>query len=106
MRNGKYRTVVAAVLVGAVLFSPLLRGMTCLESRGVGPSPATEVLPPAEELAGEISESEVVGCVLTHVVLNIDVSEWVGAVQGETLVWVGFKAVELVGAIEREWWRR
>ena len=44
---------VAAVLVGAILFSPLLCGMPCLEARGVQSGAAVEAAAPEEELVGE-----------------------------------------------------
>jgi hypothetical protein len=96
--------VVAAVLVGAVLLSPLLCAMTCLEARGVRPSVAAEVAPTVEELAGEFVGSAVVGCVLTHAVLDIDFSGWEDVFTGGTSIWVGVEAVELIGAIGRGWW--
>ena len=94
---------VAAVLVGAILFSPLLCGMPCLEARGMRAGAAVEAAAPAEELVGEFAESAVVGCVLTHVVLNVDLSEWEDVFEAGTLVWVGVEAVEVIGVIERGW---
>ena len=99
MRKRNYRAGVAAVLVGAVLFSPLLCGMTCLET-GVGNSgAAAEVMVPAGELAGGFAVSAVVGCVLTHVVLNIEWSDWTDVLNIGNWVWVGVEAEELVSAI-------
>ena len=100
MGKRKYRAVFSAVLAGAVLFSPLLCGMTCLEGRGVRPRVAAEVAPTVGELAGEFVGSAVVGCVLTHVVLDIDFSGWADVLNDGNWVWVGVEAVELVGAIE------
>ena len=104
MRKRNYRAGVAAVLVGAVLFSPLLCGMTCLETRGVRPSVATEVAPTVGELAGEFVGSGVVGCVLMHVVWDIDFSGWEDSFTSGSWIWVGVEAVELIGAIGRGWW--
>ena len=84
----KHRLVVAAVLAGAVLCSPLLCGMTCVETRVERASAAVESAPAVGEFAGEFVESGAVGCVLTHVVLKIDVSEWMDAVLGEELPWM------------------
>jgi hypothetical protein len=103
MLKRNYRAGVAAILVGAVLFSPLLCGMTCLEARGNRSSVAAEVAPSAEELAGEFVGSEVVGCVLTHLVLDIDLSGWEDVFELGNLVWVGVEGVELIGAIGRGW---
>jgi hypothetical protein len=103
MLKKNYRAEIAAILAGAALFSPLLCGMTCLEARGNRPSVAAEVAPSAEELAGEFVGSAVVGCVLTHLVLNIDLSGWEDVFELGNLVWVGVEGVELIGAIGRGW---
>src|SRR5579862_829329 len=68
MLKKKHKLGVAAVLAGAALFSPLLCGMTCLETRVERASAAVEAAAPSEELMGELAKSEVVGCVLTHMV--------------------------------------
>jgi len=104
MLKRNYRAVVAAILAGAALFSPLLCGMTCLEERGIKPSAAVEVMPSAQELVAEFAESGVVGCVLTHLVLHIELSDWADVLSDGNWVWVGVEAVELVGAIEGELW--
>jgi hypothetical protein len=103
MGKSKYRTVVAAVLAGVVLFSPLLCGMTCLEGCGIRPGAAVEVVLPAEELVTELAESALVGCVLTHVVLSIDLSAWADVLNDGNWVWIGVKVVEMVrGALRGE----
>jgi hypothetical protein len=102
MRKTNYRAGVAAVLVGAVLFSPLLCGMTCFEARGVRPSLAAEAGPAAGQFVAKFAESAVVGCVLTHVVLNIDVSDWADVLKVASWVGIGAEAVELVRGVWRE----
>jgi hypothetical protein len=92
---------VAAILAGAILCSPLLCGMTCLEARGVRAGAAVEAAAPAEELVGEFAESAVVGCVLTHVVSQLDFSGWTEAVQVGTWVWAGVEMMELVQGVLR-----
>ena len=105
MRNRNYRAVVAVgvamALAGGVLFSPLLCGMTCLETRGVRPSVATEVAPTVGELAGEFVGSAAVGCLLTHLVWDSDLSGWTEKVDLESLVWVGVVALESVRGVSR-----
>ena len=103
MLQRKYRIVVATVLAGAALFSPLLCGMTRLEARGEKTIAAVEAVPAAGEFVGEFVESGVVGCVLTHVILNIDLSGWADILSDGNWAWVGVEAVELIGAIERGW---
>jgi hypothetical protein len=101
MLKRNYRTVVAAVLVGAALFSPLLCGMTCLEGRGVQAGAAVEVAPAAGEFLGEFVESGVVGCVLTHVILRVDASDWGEIARVGIWVWAGVETVRSVGVIGR-----
>jgi hypothetical protein len=93
---------VAAVLVGAILFSPLLCGMTCLEARGMQSRAAVEAAAPAEELVGEFAESAVVRCVLTHVVSKIDFSELTDQVEVGNWVWVGVEVGKSVKVVETE----
>ena len=94
MGTRKYRTVIATVLAGAILFSPLLCGMTCLEMAVGNPNTGAGV-EPAAELAGRYAVSGVVGCVLTEAVLNIDGSEWAELARVGTWIWVGVEAVWL-----------
>ena len=84
----KHRLVVSAVLAGVVLCSPLLCGMTCLETRVEGATAAVEAAPAVGQCAGEFVESGAVGCVLRHVVLKVDVSKWIDAVLGGELPWM------------------
>jgi hypothetical protein len=104
MGKSKYRTVVAAVLAGVVLFSPLLCGMTCFGVRGVRPDVAPETVAPAAELAREFAVSGVVGCMLTQVILNMNLGEWTDVVNVGNWVWVGVEAVPLLGGIAGELW--
>jgi hypothetical protein len=100
MGTRKYRTVVAAVLAGVVLFSPLLCGMTCLEMHGIRPEAATEMVAPGPgEFLGKIVESGVVGCVLAQVVPRTELSEWVGLARVGSWVWVGVEVIRLVGML-------
>ena len=94
MLKGKYRTVVAAVLVGAALFSPLLCGMSCLETNEIRPSADVENAPGAKELAAEFVGRTLV-CVLSHLVSKIDFSEWADQVDVVTWVWVGLEVLQL-----------
>lgn len=101
MGKRKYRTVAAAVLAGAALFSPLLCGMTCREGLRVRPE-AAKTVTPAAELTGEFVGSAVIGCVLTHVVSKIDFSGWADEVDVRTWVWVGAEALRLSDGLWRE----
>jgi hypothetical protein len=99
MLKKNHRLVVAAVLAGVVLGSPLLCGMSCMETRVERASAAVEAGPAVGEFAGEFVESGVVGCVLMHVVLSTDWSGWTEAAQAGTWMWVGIEAVRLVRAM-------
>jgi hypothetical protein len=101
MLKRKHRTVVAAVLVGAALFSPLLCGMPCLEGRGVQAGAAVEAVPAAGEFVGQFVKSRVVGCVLMHAILRVDASDWGEIARVGNWVWVGVEAVRWVGTIGR-----
>jgi hypothetical protein len=101
MGKSKYRTVVAAVLAGAILFSPLLCGMSCLEARVGRASAGAELVQPAEELMAGFAESAVVGCVWTRVVSKIDFSEWTERVDVERLVRLGVEALRVYGGFRR-----
>jgi len=96
MRKRNYRAGVAAVLVGAVLFSPLLCGMTCLETRGIRPSVEAEAGPAPWEFVAEFVGTGIVGCVLTHVVLRVDVGEWKELARVGSWFWVGVEIVRFV----------
>ena len=100
MGTKKYRTVVAAILAGAILFSPLLCGMTCLEEQGIEAKSGVEFVLPAEELVAGFAESAVVGCLLTRVVTKIDWSEWAEGVDVEGLVRLG---VATLRVLDRVW---
>ena len=102
MLKKKHRLVSAAVLAGVALFSPLLCGMTCLETRVERASAEVESAPGVGEFAGEFVGSGAVGCVLMHVVLKIEVSEWMDAVKVGTWVRVGFKAAAMIGGVLEE----
>ncbi len=92
MGKRKIRAGIAAVLAGAVLFSPLVCGMSCLEARVSRASAGAEIVRPAEELVAGFVESAVVGCLLTHVASKID---WTERVDVEGLVQVGVAVVRL-----------
>ena len=101
MGKRKYRTVVAALLVGAALFSPLLCGMSCLEKREMGTSAVAESAPRAEELVAEFAASGVIGCVLSHIAARIDFSGWADRVEVQTWLWVGVGGLRLSEGVWR-----
>ena len=93
---------VAAFVVGAVWYSPLLFGKAYMEVRGMNPGAMADMRPPAGELLGEFAKNLVIAFVLAHFVVRLGVGDWKGAVQLGLWVWVGFQAMLLMGAVLHE----
>lgn len=89
---------VAAFVLAAVWYSPLLFGKAYLELRGMNPDAMADMRPPAWELLGEFVRNLVIAFVLAHFVVRLGVVDWKGAVQLGLWVWVGFQAMLLMGA--------
>ena len=104
MGKAKYRTVVAAVLAGVVLFSPLLCGKSCLERRGSGDSGSVDIAAPSGvgELVGKIAESGVVGCVVIQVLLDVDAKDLANVLEAGNWIWFGIEPVEWIGGAFRQ----
>jgi hypothetical protein len=96
MGNRKCRTVAAAVLAGAVLFSPLVCATSCLETQLGETDTLVEVVPAAEAFMDEIVDSKVVWCLLAQVVLRVELSESVELALAGSWVWVGLEIVRFV----------
>ncbi len=93
---------VAAFMVGALWYSPLLFGKAYMQVRGMNPDAMADLRPPAGELLGELVKNLVVAFVLAHFVVRLDVADWKGALQLGLWVWVGFQAMLLMGAVLHE----
>jgi len=93
---------VAAFVVGAVWYSPLLFGRAYMELRGMNPDAMADMRPPAGELFGEFVRCLVIAFVLAHFVVRLGVGDWKDAVQLGLRVWVGFQAMLLMGAVLHE----
>jgi hypothetical protein len=93
---------VAAFMVGAVWYSPLLFGKAYTEARGLNPDALADMTPSAGELLGEFVRNLVVAFVLAHFVVRLGVGDWKGAVQLGLWVGVGFQAMLLMGAVLHE----
>jgi hypothetical protein len=93
---------VAAFVVGAVWYSPLLFGKAYMEMRGMNPAAMADLRPPAWELLGEFARNLVISFVLAHFVVRLGVSGWKGAVQLGLWVWAGFQAMLLMGSVLHE----
>jgi len=93
---------IAAFVVGALWYSPLLFGRAYMEVRGLNPSAAAEMKPRVGELLGEFVKNIVVAFVLAHFLVPLGVRDWKGALQLGLWVWVGFQAMLLMGAVLHE----
>jgi len=91
----------AAFVVGAVWYSPLLFGETYLKVRGIDPRAVADITPPAGELLGELARNLVVAFVLAHFVVRLGAG-WKSALQLGLWVWAGFQAMLLLGAVLHE----
>ncbi len=89
---------VAAFVVGAVWYSPLLFGEAYMEL----PDAVADMRPPAGELLGEFVRNLVIAFVLAYFVVRLGVGDWKGAVQLGLWVGVGFQAMLLLGAVLHE----
>ena len=93
---------VAAFVVGAVWYSPLLFGKVYMNLRGMNPDAVADMRPPAGELLGEFVRYLVIAFVLAYFVVRLGVVDWKGAVQLGLWVGVGFQAMLLIGAVIHE----
>ena len=93
---------VAAFVVAAVWYSPLLFGKAYMEVRGMNPGLMADLKLPAREMLGEFVHNLVIAFVLAHFVVRLGVGDWKGAVQLGLWVWVGFQAMLLMGAVLHE----
>jgi hypothetical protein len=92
---------VAAFVVGAFWYSPLLFGKAYMMLRGIDPAIAS-MRPPAGELVGEFARYLVVAYVLARFVVLLGIVDAMSAVRLALWVWVGFQATLLVGAVIHE----
>jgi hypothetical protein len=93
---------VAAFVVGAVWYSPLLFGKAYMTLRGLNPGAMADMRPPAGELLGEFGRNVVIAYVLARFVVRLGVVDWMGAVQLGLWVGIGFQAMLLIGAVLHE----
>ncbi|MCI0330082.1 MAG: DUF1761 domain-containing protein [candidate division Zixibacteria bacterium] len=95
-------SALAAFVVGAVWYSPLLFGKAYLELRGIVPGAVADITPSAAELLGEFVRNFVIAFVLAHFLVGLGFDNWKGAMQLGLWVWVGFQAMMLLGALLHE----
>ena len=91
---------VAAFVVGALWYSPLLFGKLYMVVRGLNPS--ADVKMPVGTILAEFVRNLVIAYVLARFVVLLGVADWKGAVQLGLWVWLGFYAMIYVGAVLHE----
>ena len=93
---------IAAFVVGAVWYSPILFGKAYATLLGLNLVAMADTRPPAGELIGEFVRNLVVAFVLAQFVVRLGVADWQGALQLALWVWIGFQAMLLLGAVLHE----
>jgi len=93
---------VAAFVVGAFWYSPLLFGKAYMMLRGIDPDAIASMRPPLGELVGEFARYLVVAYVLARFVVLLGIVDAMSAVRLALWVWIGFQAMLLVGAVIHE----
>ena len=93
---------IAAFVVGALWYSPLLFGKAYMEVTGMDAAAMADMTPPVGELLGEFARNLVVAFVLAHLIARLGAGDWKAAVQLGLWVWMGFQAMLLMGAVLHE----
>ena len=94
---------VAAFLVGAIWYSPLLFGEAYVALlRRAAPAALVEMGGSPGEIAGEFLRGLVVASVLAHVMQRTRAAGWRASLRLGLLTWVGFQATLLLGAVLHE----
>lgn len=97
---------VAAFMMGAV-WNSVLFGNMIMKLQDPSWDASEDTRPPMWKLFIEFVRCFIVAFVLAYFVVQFDVAGWVGAVQLGALVWIGFPAMILLGAVlwENEPWK-
>src|SRR5262245_5648183 len=93
---------IAAFVVGALWYSPLLFGEKYMAMRGMSPGAMADKAMPVGKVIGEFVRGLIIAYVLARFVVLLGVTDWMGAVQLGVWVWIGFQAMLLVGAVIHE----
>ena len=93
---------VAAMVEGAVWYSPLLFGDAWMTLRGVHPGTMANMTPPLGEIIAEFIRSLVVAYVLARLVVLTGAPGWMGAVRLGLWLWLGFQAMAVAGSVIHE----
>src|SRR5438045_260568 len=90
---------VAALVVGAVWYSPLLFGKAYMKLRGMNADATTNRRPPAGELIAEFVRYLVIAFVLALFVVRLGVVGLTSALELGLWLWFGFQAMLLLGSV-------
>jgi hypothetical protein len=93
---------IAAFVVGALWYSPLLFGRAYIEVSGMDSAAMGDMTPPVGELLGEFARNLVVAFVLAYLIARLGAGDWKAALQLGLWVWAGFQAMLLMGAVLHE----
>jgi Protein of unknown function (DUF1761) len=93
---------VAALVVGAVWYSPLLFGNAYLELHGRNPDSMADMKIRVGEMIGDFVRYLVVGYILARFFVLLGVADWKRAVQTGLWLWLGFQAMLLLGSVLHE----
>lgn len=91
-----------AFVIGGLWYSPLLFGNSYATLRGLDPAALAATRPPVGEMIGEFARVLVVAFVLRYLLARMRVADVWGAAGVGLLVWFGFQAMMLLGAVLHE----
>ena len=94
--------VAVAFVIGALWYSPLLFGKSYVTLRGLNPAALAATRPPVGEMIGEFARVLIVAFVLRYLLARMSVADVWGAAGVGLLVWFGFQAMMLWGAVLHE----
>src|SRR5688500_10691643 len=93
---------VAAFMMSAVWYSPLLFGNAYMKLRGINPDTMAEMKMPAGKILVEFVRAIVVAFVLASFVVRLGVGDWPDAAKLGLWMWLGFPAMILLGSVIHE----
>lgn len=93
---------VAAFIVAAMWYSPLLFGNAYMNLRGINQEAMNDVRPPAGELIGEFIRNLIVAYVLARFIVQQEAVNLKNAIGTGLWVWIGFQAMLLLGGVLHE----
>jgi hypothetical protein len=89
----------AAFVVGAIWNSPLLFGNIWLRLRGIDPASCAGAAPPVRQMIAEFVRCLVIAAVLAALIALVSPDDLLGSIGLAILLWIGFPAAYLTGAI-------